>query len=176
MRECEGFVMNIGANSGSSADLSVRKNIQRQLATRLQEITQEHRLMQRTYMENLKKLNAGENPTSLIPVEDDLQMQDEFEDMDEIAKERDEGINILVNNINELSMIFKDLSALVLHQGTILDRIDYNIEQAKEHTGKGVQELAKADKHQRSTRATSCMLCLIVGIVILALMLIYKDT
>jgi syntaxin 16 len=32
--------------------------------------------------------------------------------------------------MNELAVIFKELSTLVIEQGTILDRIDFNIEQA----------------------------------------------
>ena len=38
----------------------------------------------------------------------------------------------------ELSTIFKELSTLIVNQGTILDRIDYNIEVARENTSKGV--------------------------------------
>eukprot|EP00958_Prasinococcus_capsulatus_P011456 scaffold1137_cov280-Prasinococcus_capsulatus_cf.AAC.2 len=42
--------------------------------------------------------------------------------------------------------VMRDLSVLVIDQGTILDRIDYNIEQTAEHVEKAVEELQKADK------------------------------
>lgn len=36
------------------------------------------------------------------------------------------------------------MADLVLEQGTIIDRIDYNIDKAVDHTEKGVEHLRKA--------------------------------
>lgn len=47
----------------------------------------------------------------------------------------------------------KDLSTLVIDQGTILDRIDYNMEQVATAVEEGVKELQKADKHQKASQA-----------------------
>lgn len=151
---------------------------------KLQDLTQKQRNTQRLYMEKLKKLISGdEDPRTIELLPDqsrqlDSQIegpnQDWLDDMEEISRDRDESINLLVNNLNELAMIFKDLADLVLHQGTILDRIDYNIEKTVEATGKAVKELVIAEKRQSMMRATCCLLSLIVLIVVLSLALIFK--
>jgi len=44
---------------------------------------------------------------------------------------RSKEIEQLTKSINDLAVLFKDLSVLVVEQGTVLDRIDYNIENAE---------------------------------------------
>ncbi len=49
--------------------------------------------------------------------------------MDLFAQERDREVRNILKSINDLAQIMKDLSVLVIDQGTIVDRIDYNMEQ-----------------------------------------------
>ena len=64
-------------------------------------------------------------------------------------------------------------------QGTILDRIDYNIEQSAQKIAEGVKHLEKAEKHQK--RSVKLMLILIlvllvgVGVVALIIYQIVKN-
>lgn len=46
-----------------------------------------------------------------------------------IIRDRDQEIVAIAKSIEELSQIFKELAVLVIDQGTVLDRIDYNMEQ-----------------------------------------------
>ncbi len=51
---------------------------------------------------------------------------------EELAQERDQEIRKICQSIEELSVVFKELAALVIDQGTIIDRIDYNMEQVRD--------------------------------------------
>ena len=51
--------------------------------------------------------------------------------LDAFAAERDREVRGILQSINDLAQIMKDLSVLVIDQGTIVDRIDYNMEQAR---------------------------------------------
>ena len=55
--------------------------------------------------------------------------------------------------MNDLATIFKDLSVLVVEQGTILDRIDYNVQEAKENVIEGNKHLEVVRKAEESQRA-----------------------
>lgn len=58
-----------------------------------------------------------------------------------MAVQREEELRNLLRSIEELNSIFKDISILVIEQGTILDRIDYNIEQAEHNVLKAEEHL-----------------------------------
>ena len=94
---------------------------------------------------------------------------------DEIAT-RDHEINTLVSSIEELSQIFKELAVLVIDQGTILDRIDYNMEQVVEKVEDGVVELERAEELQKSARPRWCICILLTLISVFLTFLILKHT
>lgn len=52
---------------------------------------------------------------------DQEEMQEEKNDLE------NKQIDELVKSINKLSTIYKDLNALVIEQGSLVDRIDVNI-------------------------------------------------
>ena len=80
----------------------------------------------------------------------------------------------LTDNIMYAGTIFKELAVLVIDQGTILDRIDYNMEAVVEHTKTGIKQLEKAEKHQKSARPLRCIICLSIAIFVLLVILILK--
>lgn len=62
----------------------------------------------------------------------------------------------------------------LVRQGTIIDRIDYNIEKAAEHTGRARDELAKADRSHKRSPAMCCIICLSIALGIMTLILVLK--
>lgn len=63
---------------------------------------------------------------------------------------------------------------LVVEQGTILDRIDYNVQETKEHMVAANKELKKTVEYETSARAQTCIRCQVTCIVILVLLLVLK--
>ena len=58
--------------------------------------------------------------------------------------QREQEIIQIAQSITDLSDVFKDLSSLVIDQGTLLDRVDWNVEQMNVEVGKAVEELKTA--------------------------------
>lgn len=91
-------------------------------------------------------------------------------DDSQLTKE-DGKITELVQSINRLSGIYKQLNNLVIEQGSLIDRIDVNIEQTYEHTVKAVKHLESAEHHASSSFADKIIKVLVILIISMALVL-----
>ena len=58
-----------------------------------------------------------------------------------MISEREREIKELMKSLISLSEIFKELQVLVIDQGSILDRIDFNMTQVTAHTARAVEQL-----------------------------------
>jgi syntaxin 16 len=63
---------------------------------------------------------------------------------------------------------------LVIEQGTVLNRIDYNIENAAQHVEKTVIELKVAKKHQERAGKFTCVFALLLLCTFMVVVLILK--
>merc|ERR1719369_2292453 len=93
-----------------------------------------------------------------------------------MVRQREKEINKMVQSITDLNLIFKELAGLVAEQGTVLDRIDYNIEISASSVEVGLQELQTAEKHQKKNRKMMLILILTIAIVILLIILFVLKT
>ena len=59
---------------------------------------------------------------------------------------RDRELTEIAKSIATLAELFKDLSVLVIDQGTLLDSVEYNIEQTALHVEDAVKELNVATR------------------------------
>merc|ERR1712150_300682 len=66
------------------------------------------------------------------------------DDLHEAAQSRDKEISQIARSIEELGAIFKELAVLVIDQGTILDRIDYNKKKVEKKNKEDIQQIQKA--------------------------------
>jgi syntaxin 16 len=71
--------------------------------------------------------------------------QKRFHSNDAAIAQREQEINDIANGIIELADIFRDLQTMVIDQGTMLDRIDYNVERT-------VVEVKAAEKELTTVR------------------------
>ena len=69
-------------------------------------------------------------------------------------------------------MSFANLFYSFYFQGTILDRIDYNIEQSHTQVQSGLKQLQKAEKHQKKNRKMMIITILFVITLIMVVILI----
>lgn len=88
--------------------------------------------------------------------------------------ERMREIQRIAKSVSELAKMFRELSVLVVEQGTILDRIDHNMDMAVERTKDGVANLVKAEEYQKSARPIICMTILMVLIVVCVIIIVVK--
>lgn len=80
----------------------------------------------------------------------------------------------IIESVNELAQIMKDLAVLVIDQGTILDRIDYNIQQVAASVEDGVEQIKKADEHQKQSKIFVIITCLAASIILMIIIVIAK--
>ena len=86
-----------------------------------------------------------------------------------MIEERETEITRIVQTIAELSDIFKDLAQLVVEQGTILDNIEHNVEEAATNIEQGKEELEKGSKYQKKSMKKLCIILLILAVVAMVL-------
>ncbi|XP_031403729.1 syntaxin-41-like isoform X2 [Punica granatum] len=148
------------SSPGPAEDSNLRKNVQRSLATDLQGLSVELRKKQSAYLKRLKQLKEGQdgidfemnlNGSRSTMDDDDLDdmgfsehQMAKVKKSEAITVEREREIQQVVKSVNELAEIMKDLSFLVIDQGTIIDRIDYNIQNVASTVEKGLKQLQKS--------------------------------
>ena len=110
------------------SDMQIRKNIQQTYLFKLQEVTRSLRQLEKEHLMRMKDLYGEDGEIILDQLEKreggyfaDMQMIDDrqrdliqIEEMGEMSKGRNADIQKLVRQINELAVIFKELSILVV--------------------------------------------------------------
>ncbi|KAI9030424.1 t-SNARE [Hyaloraphidium curvatum] len=176
------------ATVGPRGSAALGRNVQASLAAKLQNLSGEFRQQQSSYLERLRG-RAERSKNIFTPSGagmEDGEGADTFEGVflddqqeligsnDKQIAQREREIEQIAKSIQSLAIIFKDMQTMVVEQGTILDRIDYNVEQTARNVESAVEELQKGAEYQSSTRNKLAIICLLIGIVICVLIIIFK--
>ncbi|KAK7415920.1 SNAP receptor [Neonectria magnoliae] len=104
-----------------------------------------------------------------------LAPQNEVDFQEDLIRDREEGILVVEQGIQDLNEMFQGMAQLVNEQGVVLDRIEDNVSNVNTDTGKSLTNLTQASQYQKAARSKSCCLLLILAvimtIVILAIVL-----
>ncbi|KAI5474462.1 syntaxin 16 [Pseudohyphozyma bogoriensis] len=160
-------------------DLIMAANVQTALATKVQDLSGVFRKKQSEYLRRLKAGTSGsgtptgssfarsggqEDMDPLMSLADDEQYvrsyllflsQQTLSHLPPTSSfaidQRTNEITSLAQSITDLADLFKDLQSLVIDQGTLLDRVDWNVEQMVGEVKGAVTELERATSHQKSS-------------------------
>ncbi|ETI28149.1 hypothetical protein G647_00598 [Cladophialophora carrionii CBS 160.54] len=178
-------------------DEVMAKNIQVALASRVQEVSATFRKKQSIYLNKLRQLGGFESPIGRAstpvqnPYSDPALMESEVDKRlgqsalqqtaqkrlhrnDAAIAQREQEINDIAKGIIELADIFRDLQAMVIDQGTMLDRIDYNVERMATDVKGAEKELVVATNYQRRNTKRKILLLLFLLVVGMFVLLLIK--
>lgn len=186
----------------TNAEETMAKNIQISLATRVQEASAGFRKKQSAYLKKLRGLGgpgalspAGDRASTPLPssgytdpslLESDADRsfsqstlqatskQKQLHSNDAAIMQREREIEDIAQGIIDLSDLFRDLQTMVIDQGTMLDRIDYNVERMATDVKEADKELKVASGYQRRTTKRKIILLLILIIAGLFILLLIK--
>ncbi|KAJ3989085.1 t-SNARE [Lentinula detonsa] len=179
----------------AKSEIQAAKNVQRGLAAKVQDLSATFRKKQRVYMEKLQGhaiknqdllLASGtislKGSAGMSAVDEDVEAATNTQSLsirqaDPNAvnlQARDRELTEIAKSIASLAELFKDLSVLVIDQGTLLDSVEYNIEQTAIQVQDAVQELNIATRYQKNTGRRKCIFLLLLMIFGLVIVIIYK--
>ncbi|GKT95087.1 SNARE domain-containing protein [Colletotrichum tofieldiae] len=191
------------AGTITSAEETMAKNIQISLASRVQDSSALFRKKQSAYLKTRTAWNErpwggggvpGDRGTTPQPsssymdpsmLESDADrsfsqstlqatQQKLLQSNDAAIIQREREIEDIAQGIIELADIFRDLQNMVIDQGTMLDRIDYNVERMATDVKGAEKELVVAAGYQKKTTKRKIILLLLLIIAGMIILLVIK--
>ncbi len=184
-------------NKLKADDLNMIENMQKNYALKIQQLSSNFRKLQNNYIKFLKKDEFEQLPTlnkpnqaidqsTYNPAIDETEelesysreaikesssiLQQKSSINDSMIRQREQEITKLAQGVLEVSSIFKEMQNMVIDQGTILDRIDYNLENTKVDLQNASQQLTRASHYQKRTQ--KCKLILLLSLIVFLLFMI----
>ena len=166
--------------ANSDLDGNVKINMYQNLLNRLAETTRALQINEEMQLQKYQEFNGVEDSFFNINNYDSIETNQtqNFKSIDtkklDVNKERNKEIDQIVKTVNELKEIFMDVSDMVIAQGTILDRIDYNTYQTRHNIRRGNKEMEETHERLKSGCLRRINQILILSIFIMAILIIFK--
>lgn len=164
----------------SDLDENVKINMYQNLLNRLAETTRALQINEEMQLQKYQEFNGVEDSFFNFNNYDSIETNQtqNFKSIDtkklDVNKERNKEIDQIVKTVNELKEIFMDVSELVIAQGTILDRIDYNTYQTRHNIRRGNKEMEETHERLKSGCLRRINQILVLSIFIMAILIIFK--
>ena len=164
----------------SDLDENVKINMYQNLLNRLAETTRALQINEEMQLQKYQEFNGVEDSFFNLNNYDSIETNQtqNFKSIDtkklDVNKERNKEIDQIVKTVNELKEIFMDVSELVIAQGTILDRIDYNTYQIRHNIRRGNKEMEETHERLKSGCLRRINQILVLSIFIMAILIIFK--
>ena len=141
--------------------IQIKDNISQSILSDLNSFSKKFKINQELYSEKCKELIVDEEDDKGLEMNEistNSELSDNSgdqnflmrEEPDSILVKRDSELNDIVRGVTYLQQMFKDLQIIVSEQGTILDRIDYNIDVGFENVSKGKKKIVSANEKHKS--------------------------
>lgn len=185
LHKCQGIAKQFEGMSANESDPAVKKmaqNIRVSMAQKIQEVSSMFRKMQSSYLRKLRKdvdMPTFRSQGPVGGVESDVHLSEQTlqqtqsllnTETDAALQQREQEINRIAQGILEVADIFKDLQNMVIDQGTILDRIDYNVESMSMNVKGADKELIKGSQYQKRTQ--KCKIIFLLSLIVFGLLLV----
>lgn len=183
----------------SKGEETMASNLKMSLASRVGDVSATFRKKQSAYLKKLRGLGGLSSPQdrSSTPVQNpysDPYMTEASADMsfsqstlqqtaqkrrhnqqnEAFVSQRESEIESIAQGIIELATIFQEMQAMVIDQGSMLDRIDYNVERMAVDVAGAEKELTVATGYQKKTTKRKVILLLILIVVGMFILLLIK--
>ena len=175
LKECEDTIKKIKFEiTDDQSQEQIKGNMHQNLLKKLSDFSNKLRLNEKLYMEKYQELNSSDL------IENQMESQSDFQDQitttkvnsnKKILEQRKKDIDKLLYALSEL---YKSAQNLVVEQGTILDRIDENIDTSKHQVRRAHKELVEAEEDSRSSCARKTNLYLTITVFILGILVLFK--
>ncbi len=177
------------SKADNNLEFQIKDNMSQNILTELNSFSKKFNCEQKMYSRKCKELVIEDEDDNILEMNELSTNNSDFndnnendpgqnflmkEEPDQILQKRDNELNEIVRGMTNLQEMFKDLHIIVIEQGTILDRIDYNIDIGFNNVSKGKKKIISANEHHKSSCFRNVILFLLVCIFVESLLILFK--